>query len=187
MGASKYFSLERLISIYAQVAGIITHRPAAGYGDTALYATVSDGESVFTFVFLLLCFWCDCLLVVMSYYNELGCIELVVLAWALDNTATLFICGAYIFCLNLKVFFTKFVMLHILHQLTTLVEKGLLQQYATGGGSGSGSGSGSTSSASEQRQLYMSCIAQDTAERLSREEKFPLHDFMYNNQLQNTI
>jgi hypothetical protein len=39
-GLSRYFSLERLVNIYIQVVGIVTNRPAVGYGDASLYCTV---------------------------------------------------------------------------------------------------------------------------------------------------
>ena len=37
---SRFFSLERLMSIYAQVAGIITHRVPRNYGDVPIYSMV---------------------------------------------------------------------------------------------------------------------------------------------------
>mmetsp|Transcript_755 Transcript_755/g.1637 ORF Transcript_755/g.1637 Transcript_755/m.1637 type:complete len:191 (-) Transcript_755:996-1568(-) len=57
---SRWFSLERLTSIYTQIVGIVTHRPAVGCGDAGMYAalrslvqkrllteTESAGEAVF--------------------------------------------------------------------------------------------------------------------------------------------
>lgn len=38
----RYFSLERLLSIYAQIVGIVEGRKPVGYGTVSIYATVSS-------------------------------------------------------------------------------------------------------------------------------------------------
>lgn len=39
-GVNRYFSLERLLSIYAQIAGIVNHKESIGFGSIQIYATV---------------------------------------------------------------------------------------------------------------------------------------------------